>query len=74
VGYHEDAQVWLYHSICTKGKSPKLHPWWEGPYGVITRINDMVYRIQRHPGMKMVVVVHLDQLAPYQGSARDKLP
>jgi hypothetical protein len=42
-----------------------------GPYKVVTRINDVVYRIQRNPRSRMMVV-HLDRLAPYQGAARDE--
>jgi hypothetical protein len=43
------------------------------PYKVVTRINDVVYRIQRNPRSRMMVV-HLDRLASYQGPARDELP
>jgi hypothetical protein len=32
----------------------------------MTRINNVIYRIQRHPRAKMMVV-HLDRLAPYLG-------
>jgi hypothetical protein len=46
---------------------------WEGPYKVVTRINDVVYRVQRNPISKLIVV-HLDRLAPYQGAAWDELP
>jgi hypothetical protein len=46
--------------------SPKLQPTWEVPYRLVTRINNVVYRIQRHPRTKMVVV-HFDQLLSYQG-------
>ena len=52
-----------------EGKSPKLQTCWEGPYTIITRINDVVYRVQRHPRAKMMVV-HLDRLAPYLGATR----
>jgi hypothetical protein len=41
-GYHEGDRVWLYRQTSTKGKSPKLQSSWEGPYKVITRINDVV--------------------------------
>jgi hypothetical protein len=56
----------------TKGKSPKLQSSWEGPYKVVNRINDVVYRIQKNP-MSRMMVVHLDRLATYQGAARDEL-
>ncbi|KAJ8952786.1 hypothetical protein NQ318_008103 [Aromia moschata] len=41
--------VWLYAPKRTKGKSPKLQSNWEGPYTIIRKINDLVYRIQLSP-------------------------
>ncbi|KAJ8961686.1 hypothetical protein NQ318_021285 [Aromia moschata] len=38
--------VWLYAPKRTNGKSPKLQSNWEGPYTIIKKINDLVYRIQ----------------------------
>jgi hypothetical protein len=72
-GYDVGDRVWLYRPIRAKGKSPKLQSSWQGPYKVVTWINDVVYRIQRNPRSKMMVV-HLDRLAPYHGTARDELP
>jgi hypothetical protein len=67
MGYHEGYNMWLYWSTCMKGKSPKLQFPWEGPYRVVAWINDVVYRIQRNPRSRMLMV-HLDRLAPYQGT------
>ena len=39
----------------------KLSTDWEGPYTVVPRINDVVYRIRRGPKTKMKIV-HLDRL------------
>jgi hypothetical protein len=72
-GFQECERVWLYRSTRTRGRSPKLQSAWEGPYKVITRINDVVYRVQLHPRSRMMVV-HLDRLAPYLGAARDEQP
>ena len=69
VGFQEGDTVWLYRPIRKRGKPPKLQTCWEGPYTIITRINDVVYRVQRHPRAKMMVV-HLDRLAPYLGATR----
>jgi len=52
-------------------ESHKLQTCWEGPYNIIIRMNDVIYRIQRHPKAKMTVV-HLDRLAPYLGATRDE--
>ena len=65
-GYQEGDKVWLYRPTRKRGKSPKLQTCWEGPYNIITRINDVIYRIQRHPRAKMMVV-HLNRMAPYLG-------
>jgi hypothetical protein len=70
-GYQEGDRVWLYRPTRTKGKSPKIQSSWEGPYKVVTRINDVVYRIEKNP-MSRMMVVHLDGLATYQGAARDE--
>ncbi|KAJ8946245.1 hypothetical protein NQ318_004614, partial [Aromia moschata] len=58
--------VWLYAPKRTKGKSPKLQKNWEGPYTIIKKINDLVYRIQLSPRSKPKVV-HLERLAKYTG-------
>jgi hypothetical protein len=42
-----------------------------GQYKVVTRINDVVYRIQRNLRPRLMVV-HLDRFAPEQGTARDE--
>jgi hypothetical protein len=67
-GYHEGDRVWLYRPTRKKKKSPKLQSSWDGPYKIIARINDVVYRIQKTPRSRMVV--HLDRLATYHGVAR----
>ena len=66
-GFQAGDQVWLYNPQRRRGRSPKLQSSWEGPYNVITRINDVVYRIQRSAKSKMKVV-HLDRLMKYHGT------
>jgi predicted aspartyl protease len=65
-GFREGDLVWLFNRQRKKGRCPKLQPSWEGPFVILTRINDVVYRIQRHPRAKMKVV-HLERLASYAG-------
>ncbi|KAJ8911902.1 hypothetical protein NQ315_012316 [Exocentrus adspersus] len=55
-GFQVGEKVWLYNPKRTKGKSPKLQKSWEGPYTVVTRLNDVVYRIQKNPQAKMKIV------------------
>jgi hypothetical protein len=70
-GFQEGNRVRLYRPTLKRGKSPKLQTCWVGPYLIITQIDDIIYRIQRHPRAKMMVV-HLDRLAPYLGATRDE--
>ncbi|UYV78481.1 K02A2.6-like [Cordylochernes scorpioides] len=65
-GFKQNYLVWLFHPERKKGLLPGLMPVWEGPYKIIKRINDLVYRIQRSSKSK-AKVVHLGRLACYQG-------
>lgn len=72
-GFDESSLVWLHNPVRTKGKSPKLQAKWDGPYRVVTRINDVTYRIQKGP-RGAPKIVHVDRLARYYGAndARDE--
>lgn len=65
-GYQAGDLVWLYNPSRRQGLSPKLQRSWEGPYEVIKRINDVIYRIKKTPNGKPRVV-HFDRLSPYSG-------
>lgn len=65
-GFSENDFVWLYNPKRVKGKSPKLQSDWEGPFKVIKKLNDVVYRIQKNAKAKMKVV-HIDRMAIYNG-------
>lgn len=72
-GFEEGTSVWLHNPVRKKGKCPKLQASWEGPYEVVTRVNDVTYRIRRSPRSPLKMV-HVDRLARYYGSndARDE--
>jgi transposase InsO family protein len=53
-GFHEGDLVWLFNRQRKKGRCPKLQPSWEGPFVILPMINDVVYRIQRHPRVLML--------------------
>jgi hypothetical protein len=72
-GSQEGDHVWLYRPTRTTGKSPKLQPSWQGPYKVITHINDVVFHIPRLPRAKMMAA-HLDRRAAYLGATRVQQP
>lgn len=69
-GFQPNEQVWLFNPSRKKGTCSKLTPKWEGPYKIVDRINDVVYRIQKSVKHKFKIV-HLDRLAPFSGSNRD---
>ena len=71
-GFRVDDRVWLYNPYRKKGRNPKLQSQWEGPYIVIKRINDVVYRIRKPSGGKPKVV-HIDRLAAWQGDHDEDL-
>jgi hypothetical protein len=59
-GFQESDQVWPYCPTWIKGKSPTLQPSWDGPYWVVTQINDVVYRIQQHGSLVPWVIKGYD--------------
>lgn len=58
--------VWLHNPRRKKGRTPKLQRPWEGPYLVISRLDDLIYRIQKGPRSRPTIV-HVKRLKKYQG-------
>ena len=54
--------VWLYCPAVPRNKAKKFHHPWTGPWRVIKRLSDAVYRIQRLTGHPKRTVVHFDRL------------
>ncbi|MES9880089.1 MAG: reverse transcriptase domain-containing protein [Sedimenticola sp.] len=52
--------------------SPKLQFGWEGPYTVLARLTDLVYRIQKN-NKSEPRIVHHNVLKPYHGDAKSWL-
>jgi hypothetical protein len=48
-GVQEGDHVWLYYLTWTRRMPSKPQTSWEGPYKVVTWINDVAYVIQHHP-------------------------
>lgn len=48
--------VWLFNPRVAKGRSPKLGRPWTGPYKVMERLTDVVYRVQLSPRTKPYTV------------------
>ena len=70
LGFERGDPVWLHNPRRKKGRTPKLQRPWEGPYLVTSCIDDLVYRIQKGPRSKPMVV-HVDRLKKYQGNSFD---
>lgn len=54
-GYTEGDAVWYYAHNVSKLGSPKLQCHWVGPYTVIKRINEVIYKIKKAPWRPKVV-------------------
>ena len=63
--FEEDDLVWLHSPVVKHGRSRKLHLPWSGPYRVVKKLSDAVYRIQELRNKRRRVVVHFDRLKPY---------
>ncbi|GBM22894.1 hypothetical protein AVEN_202154-1 [Araneus ventricosus] len=62
--FKEGDLVRMYNPNRRRGLSPKLQQNWEGPYTVVKKLNDVVYRVQRSPNTKPKVI-HINRLAPH---------
>ena len=62
--------VWLFHPQRKVGICPKLQKVWKGPFIIIKKRNDIIYRIQLNARTKPKVVHH-NRLKLYLG---DKKP
>lgn len=69
--FNEGDRVWLFNPSRRRGLSPKLQRNWEGPYTIMKKLNDVVFRIRKSPSTKPKVI-HLDRLAPFFGDATDE--
>ena len=69
-GFERGDPVWLHNPRRKKGRTPKLQRPWEGPYLVTSRLDDLIYRIQKGPRSKPMVV-HVDRLKKYKGDSFD---
>ncbi|GBM16748.1 hypothetical protein AVEN_9347-1 [Araneus ventricosus] len=67
--YHfkEGDLVWMYNPKRRRGPSPKLQQNWEGPYTVVKKLNNVVYRVQRSPNAKPIVIHINKSVSSIQG-------
>ena len=58
--------VWLFTPKRQIGRTPKLQRYWDGPYRIIEKISDALYKIQKSARTKEKVI-HFNRLKPYTG-------
>ena len=59
-----DDLVWLHCPAVPRGKSPKLHRYWQGPYRLVKQISDVLFLLQHRDSRRRRTVVHFDRLKP----------
>lgn len=64
--FHVGVAVWLKDPVREVGLNPKLQRLWKGPFKVIDKLNDILYRVQQSPRHRSRVVHH-DKLRMYTG-------
>jgi len=62
--------VWLHNPAVPRGRSKKLHQPWTGPYRVISRLSDAVYRLQHTQFRRRKPVVHFNRLKSCSSNIR----
>ena len=68
--YEVGNMVWLHSPAVQRGRSRKLHRSWTGPYKVVTKLSDVVYRLQHVQARRKKPVVHFNCLKPCSPSVR----
>ena len=62
--------VWLHSPAVPRGKSRKLHRPWTGPFRVVAKSSDSVYRLQHVQFRRKRPVVHFNRLKPCSPDTR----
>ena len=62
--YKVGDKVWLHVPVVKKGKNLKLSRPWQGPYTVVKRLSDVVYRIELVSNKRKRLVVQFNRLKP----------
>ena len=62
--------VWLHSPAVPRGKSRKLHRPWTGPFRVVAKPSDSVYRLQHVQFRRKRPVVHFNRLKPCSPDTR----
>ena len=66
MSFHEGQLILLCNPKRKKGLSLKLQTSWDGPYKIIKRLNDVMYRIQKaNSPQTKIKIVHIERLTKY---------
>ena len=57
-----DDLVWLHSKVIPRGVGRKLHRPWTGPFRVVKRLSDSVYRLQNSSSSRHQLTVHFNRL------------
>ena len=57
--------VWLYTPAVPRGKSPKFHRPWQGPYEILRKKGEVTYDIRRLAHPRKRLIVHYNRLKPF---------
>jgi len=68
--FKSGAKVWLYTPTRVRGKSAKLQKHWSGPWIVVNKINDCVYRIKSEKEPRKIQIVSTARLAPFYSATQ----
>lgn len=69
--YKPGDAVWVFFPNQNMGLKKKLSLKWHGPYIVLEKVNDVLYRVGKH-GKHKGNIIHHNRLKPYQGSDKPK--
>ena len=56
--------VWLHSPAVPRGQAKKLYRPWTGPFRIVRKLSDAVYRVQHTQARRKRLVVHFDRLKP----------
>jgi hypothetical protein len=59
--------VWVYYPNQNLGLERKLSRHWAGPFKIKEKVNDVLYKIQKHPRHRGEIIHH-NRLKPYNGT------
>ncbi|MES9882105.1 MAG: reverse transcriptase domain-containing protein [Sedimenticola sp.] len=63
--FEKDDTVMIYCPAVKQGLSKKLHKCWDGPWSIVKKISDVIYRVKKK-GARRRMVVHFNRLRKFE--------